>query len=226
MKKYWWLFLIGGLTACYIIFSFLGILRFYYVPTGSNEPNIRPRAWILATRLSGPKPLDFICYHHGPFEGAPASIWVKRLCGIPGDTVKMVDGILWVNGHNADSSLNLKMGFVLPAGELKKLGEGYFADELDQPQRVGNNADSVYANIGTTDFRKDGLKGRFAIDTTTIEEMKSLFGKAGTRDNFGPFVVPPGKFFVLGDNRHSSADSRYTGFIDRQDYRGTVCGIY
>lgn len=226
MKKYWWLFLIGGLTACYIICSLLGILRFYYVPTGSNEPNIRPGAWILATRLSGPKRLDFICFHQGPFEGAPASIWVKRLCGIPGDTVKMVDGILWVNGRNEDSSLNLKMGFVVPSGELKKLGEGYFTEELDQPQMMGSHSDSAYANIGTADFRKDGLKGRFAIDTTIIDEMKAQFGIVGTRDNFGPILVPPGKFFVLGDNRHSSADSRYTGFIDQQDYRGTVCRIY
>jgi signal peptidase I len=46
------------------------------------------------------------------------------------------------------------------------------------------------------------------------------------RDNFGPVVVPEDKFFVMGDNRDQSYDSRYWGFVDRKDIRGKALMIY
>ena len=46
------------------------------------------------------------------------------------------------------------------------------------------------------------------------------------RDNFGPVTVPPGKFFVMGDNRDQSYDSRYWGFADEADVKGQATFIY
>lgn len=51
-------------------------------------------------------------------------------------------------------------------------------------------------------------------------------GKRGQRDNFGPFVVPKDAFFVLGDNRDESYDSRFYGPIPRGNLRGKVLFIY
>lgn len=48
----------------------------------------------------------------------------------------------------------------------------------------------------------------------------------GPRDTFGPVAVPPGKLFVLGDNRDQSVDSRYWGFVDVQDVRGRAKLVY
>jgi signal peptidase I len=46
------------------------------------------------------------------------------------------------------------------------------------------------------------------------------------RDNFGPFVVPPGKYFMMGDNRDNSADSRYWGYVDKSLMHGPAMFLY
>jgi signal peptidase I len=48
----------------------------------------------------------------------------------------------------------------------------------------------------------------------------------GRRDNFGPVVVPPASWFVLGDNRELSADSRFWGFVPRSHLLGRAVAVY
>ena len=57
----------------------------------------------------------------------------------------------------------------------------------------------------------------------------SRFGPAPaqpTHDTWGPIVVPPRHYFMMGDNRYNSKDSRYWGFVPRQNIRGRPMFVY
>jgi signal peptidase I len=46
------------------------------------------------------------------------------------------------------------------------------------------------------------------------------------RDVFGPIIIPENKFFMMGDNRENSMDSRFWGFLDKQKIKGKAFIIY
>ncbi|MCX6639000.1 MAG: signal peptidase I [bacterium] len=49
---------------------------------------------------------------------------------------------------------------------------------------------------------------------------------SGNRDNYGPVIVPPGQYFMMGDNRDNSSDSRYWGYLPRDLILGKATIIY
>ena len=50
--------------------------------------------------------------------------------------------------------------------------------------------------------------------------------KYGSRDNFGPLTVPENSFFMMGDNRDRSSDSRQWGFVNYEHIVGEALIIY
>lgn len=57
-------------------------------------------------------------------------------------------------------------------------------------------------------------------------DPKIFPGVLSVRDNFGPLMVPAGQYFVMGDNRDNSQDSRYWGCVDKSYIKGKAAFIY
>jgi signal peptidase I len=58
------------------------------------------------------------------------------------------------------------------------------------------------------------------------EDPEYAFRSEGLRDDFGPVRVPPDQLFVLGDNRDNSRDSRFWGFLPRDQVKGRALLVY
>jgi signal peptidase I len=59
-----------------------------------------------------------------------------------------------------------------------------------------------------------------------VEPGDRLPSTGDPRDNYGPVTVPPKHYFVMGDNRDNSQDSRYWGFLPRDYVKGRALVIY
>lgn len=112
--------------------------------------------------------------------------FVKRLVGLPGDTVAMRDGILIRNGV--------------------AVAEPYVTHS-------DPDADPVW-----DDFQ---WQSNFLV-----RAAGAAVSYHPSRNNWGPLVVPGGRYFVLGDNRDNSLDSRYWGFVPDSLLRGRPEVVY
>jgi len=71
------------------------------------------------------------------------------------------------------------------------------------------------------------------VNGKTITEPYAAYNQPYTipanqspRDNFGPHIIPASSYFVMGDNRDRSYDSRFWGVVPRDNIKGTVKSIY
>ncbi|CAI2699550.1 signal peptidase I [Apilactobacillus kunkeei] len=174
-----WLIYLVVLGAVY-----LTITHFFTMATVDGEsmdPNLYNGEKMLVLKQSEVKRNSVIIFDaHGEDPEATANeYYVKRVIGLPGDTVSYKDGKLYVNNKVVDQSFISK----------KEL------------------------NVGTRyKFNGDIIKN---WDISKLSSTKWVYNQDAK-------VVPKGEYFVLGDNRSVSNDSRYWGFVKKSKVLGVA----
>lgn len=155
------------------------VIQAYKIPSGSMKPTLQIGDHILVSKFNYGVKVPFIRSTLIPF-GTPkrgdivvfiypedrSKDFIKRLIGLPGDTIQIRDKKILLNGQPYTDN------------------HGVYVDNLVIP------------------------------------------GSVQPRDNFGPVTVPEGSFFVMGDNRDESYDSRFWGMVSEKDILGKALVIY
>jgi len=121
------------------------------------------------------------------------SDYIKRVIGLPGDTLRMVDGQLFINGQPV---------------KRQALEPDMVPIDINSP--CGSNTDPALY-----DFRVQGADGKAYCRVPVVRETlpngrtyETVELGRSSEDSFGPVTVPAGHVWLMGDNRDDSADSR------------------
>ena len=215
--------------ALMFIGRFTGVYQFYELPTSSMEPTLTVGKRIIATNLKKPKRNNIILFTrwiNEKFEDDPngkKNVFCSRLIAMGGDTLEIKNGFAYVNNVLADDTIQLKLSYVLPGKDLNKLKPALEIDiENDKSGDFQMMGDSAYAFLSGKQYEQVKNVIQLKKRMNSISTNTPIHSKDWTIDNFGPYIIPPDHFFVMGDNRHKAMDSRFIGPIPAKNYEGTL----
>jgi signal peptidase I len=189
-----------SVTILLILFGTTTLCQAFVIPTGSMEDNLLIGDHVLVDKLayapSGvlskyllpyqePKHGDIIVFQ---YPSDISELLVKRLIGVPGDRIRIANGVLYRNGTALNEPYVFHKYDYDPAAD-------YFPWSCCRPVR----------------------------ESSAAEAQQRMLSSATSA---GEIIVPQGMYFAMGDNRDNSSDSRYWGFVPRDNIVGKPILIY
>ena len=217
LRQPWWLEYTAGLFPVIAVVFLLRSFLFepFRIPSGSMLPTLHIGDFILVNKfdygirlpvtntkiipVGSPERGDVVVFKY-PMDTQVD--YIKRVVGVPGDTVEYRDKVLYVNGV-----------------EQKQTGSRDFVDDstmitLEERDEQLGEANHLIA--------RDGRRPSWVPLQGILRKEKSCdYNERG-------FVctVPEGHYFMMGDNRDNSEDSRYWGFVPDEDLVGRAVLIW
>ncbi len=190
------------------------IVTAYSIPSESMEETLLVGDYLMANNalfgatipftdvklpaLRDPRRGEIVVFRPGYNE--PQIDVVKRVVGIPGDTLQMTNGLLFRNG----TRVNERYAHFDEANDSPIPLEGFgLMDPSVRPEAYG-------------------ARNHLPLLLPSVDQR----GYQPTRNSWGPLVVPAGHYWLMGDNRDQSLDSRYMGPVPRRTIRGKPLFIY
>jgi len=186
------------------------VLRFtiaqpFRIPSGSMQPTLEVGDYIVVTKWSygygrfSFAPLEGLLPHGRLFGSQPARgdvvvfrpvpepdrDFIKRVIGLPGDRIQVIDGVLHINGE---------------AVQRESLGITEFQNERGEIEPIQTYRETLPNGVSYITFDK----GMSELDNTRVYE------------------VPEGNYFMMGDDRDNSADSRVPSVVGFVPYDNLV----
>ncbi|MBT3235204.1 MAG: signal peptidase I [Bdellovibrionales bacterium] len=194
-----------------VIFAFRSVVvEPYRIPSGSMIPTLNIGDFILVNKFAYGFKLPFSDMFTDPvyltkftqplrgdvlvfkYPKDPSLNYIKRLIGLPGDRIEIIDKQIYINGKII---------------EMESFDGSKIKDEMvDKFRQV--NFNFFHAKTGP-----------YTHVVQTTNEVTPV-------DNLEQFSVPKGYYFVMGDNRDFSADSRYWGFVPEKNIKGKALMVW
>ena len=153
--------------------------------------------------------------------------YVKRCVAVAGDTLEVRDKILYVNGKEAPIPIHVQYArnYLLPKdhldADLFPRGTKGNADHYG-PIIIPKRGDIINLSTSNIEQWKTFIDREFGKDVVQIESGKIFVdGKETTQ-----YKVHDDYYFMMGDNRDNSLDSRYWGFVPRRNVIGSPLFVY
>ncbi len=185
----------------------------FQIPSGSMMPTLLVGDFILVEKyaygikdpvmhtqmidVGDPQRGDIVVFRYPP---NPSIDYIKRVVGLPGDTIRYSSEKRVCIQPKGESTCNL-----VPLSNVKE--SGFYQNGIPLLQ-LDEKLGSVEHNI--------------LIDPARRDRVSAYQPRPGVNE----WVVPEGHYFVMGDNRDNSADSRYWGFVPKENLVGKAVAIW